>query len=218
MKNLIFIPFAHDDSMKSGVNFFNKKISSNKRMLVYMKNVSVALVSAKRYNPEVECALVTNLSDEEIPAEFHEIFTRESIKIFHFSFDEFRFDNNMPWGLAFYKLCALSHVLRETDYENFLYLDSDVYIQASLKSIWQELQENILLYDINEGLNNPSFLGVLEEVRKFYHDKKFITWYGGEFVAASRENAENFINEARKVFNVIKDSGETKQYQAAMKK
>ncbi len=163
---------------------------------------------SKKYNPESDCALVTNLSDDEIPAEIHEIFTRENIKIFHFPFDEFRFDNNTPWGLAFYKLCALSHVLRETDYKNFLYLDSDVYIQASLNSIWQELQENILLYDINEGLNTPSYLAMLEQTRKFTPDKKFITRYGGEFVAANRENAGKFISEARKIFNAIKDSGQ----------
>ena len=81
--------------MKSGVNF-NQKISTNERLLMYMKNACVALVSAKKYNPESDCALVTNLSDNEIPAEIHEIFTRENIKIFHFPFDEFRFDNNTP--------------------------------------------------------------------------------------------------------------------------
>lgn len=208
MKNLIFVPFAHDGSMQSGVNFFIKKISADKRMLIYMKNVCVALVSAKKYNPESDCALVTNLSNDDIPAEFHEIFTRENIKILHYPFNEFKFDSNTPWGLAYYKLCALSHVLRETDYKNLLYLDSDVYIQASLNSIWQELQENILLYDINEGLNTPSYLAMLEQTSKFYPDKKFITRYGGEFFAANKENAEIFINQARKIFDEIKQSGE----------
>ena len=83
-----------------------------------------------------------------------------------------------------------------------------MYIQASLNSIWQELQENILLYDINEGLNIPSYLAMLEQTRKFTPDKKFITRYGGEFVAANRENAGKFISEARKIFNAIKDSGQ----------
>ena len=202
----MFVPFAHDESMKSGVNF-NQKFSTNERFLMYMKNVSVALVSAKKYNPDVDCALVTNLSDDEIPAEFHEIFTRENIKIFHFPFDEFRFDNDTPWGLAFYKLCALSHVLRETDYKNFLYLDSDVYVQGSLDSVWEEIQQNILLYDINHGLNVPHYVEFLAQIRKFYPEKNIITQYGGEFVAANRENAEKFINEARKIFNMIKDSG-----------
>ena len=186
--------------MKSGVNF-NQKISTNERFLMYMKNVCVALVSAKKYNPDIDCALVTNLDDKDIPAEFHEIFTRENIKILHYPFDEFKFDNDTPWGLAFYKLCALSHVLRETEYKNFLYLDADVYVQGSLDSIWQEVQENILLGDTNQGLNVPDYVRFITQTQKFYPEKKIITRYGGGFVAANRENAEKFIINARKVFN-----------------
>lgn len=175
---------------------------------MYMKNVCVALVSAKKYNPDIDCALVTNLSDDEIPAEFHEIFTRENIKILHFPFDEFRFDNNTAWGLAFYKLCALSHVLKETEYKNFLYLDADVYVQGSLDSIWQEVQENILLGDTNQGLNIPDYVRFINQTQKFYPEKKIITRYGGEFVALNRENAEKFVNIAHELFNNIQSAGQ----------
>ncbi|MBQ7577781.1 MAG: hypothetical protein IJT21_05915 [Synergistaceae bacterium] len=207
MQNLIFVPFAHDDSMQSGMNF-NKNISTDQRLLMYLKNSCVALVSAKKYNPDTDCALVTNLSDDQISAEIHEIFRRDDIKIFHVPFDEFRFDNNTPWGLAFYKLCALSHVLRETDYKNFLYLDSDVYVQGTLSPLWEELQENILLGDTNEGLKVPDYVNFLGQTRKFYPDKKFVTRYGGEFVAANKLNAEKFITEASNFFNKIKSAGQ----------
>lgn len=43
-KKIICIPFAYKPNMQSGENVFSL---GNKRLLIYMKNASVALVSAK---------------------------------------------------------------------------------------------------------------------------------------------------------------------------
>ena len=38
-------------------------------------------------------------------------------------------------------------------YESICYMDTDVYIQGSFDAIWTECRQNIMLYDINHGLN-----------------------------------------------------------------
>ena len=192
--------------MRSGVNI-GRNLDTQERMLVYLKVASVALVSAKRYNPECDVALVSNLCEQEIPSEIRDIFSREAIKFFSIPFDKFRFKDNMPWALAFYKLCALEHIVNETNYQNLLYLDADVYVQGSLMSVWEEVKKNILLNDINHSLNVPDYIKFLDEVGKFYPDKQLITQWGGEFFASNKENAQIFIDNASKIFDVVKSSG-----------
>lgn len=194
--------------MRSGLNI-NSRLNPTQRMTMYLQNATTALVSAKHYNPEYDIALATNLQDKDIPQEFHDIFSHSGIKIFHIPFDEFRFADGVNWGLAFYKLCALYHLVNETNYQNFLYTDSDVYIQGRLAPVFDEARENILLYDINEGLNVPDYVRFLDEVANFYTDRKFVTRYGGEFFAANKHMASDFVNAAREIFNDIKSSGKS---------
>ena len=67
-KNLICIPFAYKDGMNSGVN-----ISGGKKLEIYLKNASVALVSAKQFNSDCDVAFATNLKEKELPNEFLKI-------------------------------------------------------------------------------------------------------------------------------------------------
>ena len=71
---VICIPFAYKKDMNSGVNISS---SGSQRMMVYLKNTSVALVSAKRYNKDAEVVFATNLSEQEIPEEIRNIFERK---------------------------------------------------------------------------------------------------------------------------------------------
>ena len=198
--SLIYVPFAHDDKIRSGENV-TKDVK--KRFNVYMKNLCVALVSIKKFNQNCDVALITNIENDDIPDEFKNILLREKILIYKFPFDEFRFPDNYAWGLAFYKLCAMSHILKETEYKKFCYLDTDVYAQGSFDNIWRELDENILLYDINHGLGVPHYLDLVSDLSKFYGHKKLITHYGGEFFASNRENAQEFLSSLEKIFKVI---------------
>ena len=70
-------------------------------------------------------------------------------------------------------------------YDKVCYMDTDVFIQASFDGIWKECNQNILLYDINHGLNTTNYVLLCDEVEKFEGRRKLITHYGGEFFAAS---------------------------------
>ena len=182
--------------MNTGVNLGQRA----KALETYLQNASVALVSAKSYNKECDVAFVTNLSTEQIPEEYRSLFSDKDISIIHIPFDCYRFSEDMLWSLAFYKLCVLKH-LCEYKYDAICYMDTDVYIQGSFDAIWKECKENILLYDINHGLNTENYVILCDEVKNFTGGGYgLITHYGGEFFAAKKERMIEFSKVCEEVY------------------
>lgn len=114
-------------------------------------------------------------------------------------FDQFRFQGSYTWALAFYKLCVLKK-LSCMKYESICYMDTDVYIQGSFDAIWTECRQNIMLYDINHGLNTRDYVLLCDEIESYCGQRKLITHYGGEFFAASAENAKAFVDICEQVY------------------
>lgn len=195
MNNIILIPFAFLKSYQGGINLKE----SMSRLDLYLKNCSVACVSArKNCGMHTDVALVTNL---DIPATYKEVLKQAGVKILQFEFDQFTFESSYTWSLAFYKLCALLHAVEELDYDNYAFMDSDVYVQTDFSEIWKECQEKIMLYDICHGLQIEDYQRFLKEVREFTNkDALGITHYGGEFFAANKENARLFVAKCLEVY------------------
>lgn len=196
VKNLIFVPFAFNDSKQTGVN-----VKSQNAFIVYLKNICVALISAKRFNPNIDVALVCNFYP---PNPYRNILLDNNILIIQEDFDSYIFDNDYKWGLAFYKLCALEKMIQKHKYDNYVYMDADVIIQNSLDLVFEELQNNILLYDINHGLSVPHYREIIQEFQTF-GISSYITHYGGEFFGASFENAKIFISFCKKIYEKMKE-------------
>lgn len=194
-KNLICIPFAYKDGMNSGVN-----ISGGKKLEIYLKNASVALVSAKQFNSDCDVAFATNLKEKELPNEFLKILREWDIQVLEIPYNEFEFPGDYTWSFAFYKLCVLKRI-SEMKYMSVCYLDTDVYIQGNFEAIWRECEQNVMLYDINHGLNTDDYISLCDEVEEFYGNRKLITHYGGEFFAASSSNAKEFVNVCEQVYS-----------------
>ena len=193
MKNLIFIPFAFKTGVKTGANIHKKENGVD----IYCKNLCVSLVSAKRQNPNDDVALVTNL---DIPKDYEAILSKNNIMTIKIPFDEFVFDKDYKWGLAFYKLCALSHIVREYDYDNYAYMDADTYVQRSFENIWKECEYSILMYDINYGLHIKDYGRICAQLKDFDEKLTYPTQYGGEFFAANRKSATQFSEECMRVY------------------
>lgn len=191
MKNLFFVPFAFDEKKMTGVN-----VTSN-ALKVYLKNLCVSLISAKKTNPNIDVALVSNVN---IPAEYEKLLLDNQVLIYTEPFDAFAFANDYPWCLAYYKLCALEKMVTKYDYDNYIYTDADVFVQKSLDKVFLELRDNILMYDINHGLYVRDYVQIMEEFNRFGVDT-YITHYGGEFFGASRENARLFSQQCKAIFN-----------------
>ena len=170
-------------------------IKGKGKIEIYLKNACVALISAKYYNPDSDVALVTNFGRWNIPEEFLSIFDKWEIKVMEIPFDQFRFQGSYTWALAFYKLCVLKK-LSCMKYESICYMDTDVYIQGSFDAIWTECRQNIMLYDINHGLNTRDYVLLCDEIESYCGQRKLITHYGGEFFAASAEKQKLLLTHA----------------------
>ena len=192
MKNLVFIPFAFDPSKQTGAN-----VKKRNALNIYLKNICVATASIKKYNPDVDVAVVCNI---DLPNFYKQILLRQNILILTEAFDRYTFPNDYKWNLAFYKLCALEKVVQKYRYDNYLYLDADIIIQDSLEPIFKELSDNILMYDINNGLISPEYRIIIQEFRDF-GVSSYITHYGGEFFSASYDNAQKFIIECSSIYS-----------------
>ena len=89
---------------------------------VYLKNLCVSLISAKKATPDIDVALVSNIK---IPTEHEKLLLENDVLIFLEPFDSFVFDDKYLWCLAFYKLCALEKMVTQYDYDNYIYTDAD---------------------------------------------------------------------------------------------
>jgi len=180
---VIMIPYAEIPSYSTGTNM----AQSQNRVDVYMKNCSVACVFAKENAGEdTDVMLVTNI---EIHEPYNSLLKNKGVIIKHCPFDCFDFGSGYTWSLAFYKLCAMYHISRECDYEYLCYLDADVYVQDSFEYVWTEAKQHIMLFDLGHGLHIKQYSNVMAETHAFLGNDKNITQYGGEFVAAKREDA-----------------------------
>lgn len=189
MKKLFFVPFAFGQKQATGMNVKKDPLNT------YLKNICVALISAKQSTPEMDVALVCNI---DVPDLYRKLLLDNNVLIFKEPFDSFVFSDDYPWCLAYYKLCALEKVLKY-EYDFYLYTDADVYVQSSLENVFEELKDNILLYDINHGLGVRDYRIIDREFRQF-GVKQYITHFGGEFFGASASNAQRFIEHCKAIY------------------
>lgn len=192
---LIMIPYAYLNDTNTGRNIGDK----GNQIDIYMKNCCVACISARKHNdPDTDVALVTNIDP---PPAYRAVLDAHDVKILHVDFDMFNFDGKYAWALAFYKLCALYHAVHDYEYDYYAFLDSDVYVQSDFRNIWKESESHILLYDINDGLQDKNYVSLLCEIQTFTQiSRGGVDHYGGEFFAANRENAKLFAQICKDIY------------------
>lgn len=201
-KYLIMVPYAHLSNMETGMNVAAR--NSNKQMQLYLKNCCVALVSAKAYNPDADVALVTNI---EIPEPYMSILDRADVAVIRVPFDKFNFGEKYAWGLAFYKLCAQYHISRHTDYEAVACLDSDVYVQASFRPVWEQVGSSVMFYRLGTGTAEIKTTKIYAEAASFKGVNEAFTHYGGEFFVASSEQMRMMTQKEEAVFEQMMERG-----------
>lgn len=199
-RGLIIVPYAHKEGFKIGANVRNL----DRAVDMYMKNCCVACASAQMNTCEnTDVVFVSNIVP---PEPYKSILERIGIKIIRQEFDVFNFGGSYSWSLAFYKLCAIFHVIQCFDYDYYAYLDSDVYVQGDFENIWRECDSSVMMYDINHGLHVQNYRDLLAEIRSFeklssLNFNEFPVHYGGEFFAANKDSARRFVQECEKIYN-----------------
>lgn len=198
---LIFTAYAQLEGMNSGANL---KRNAEENKDIYLKNCSVALISAKQNNPECDVALVTNT---DVPKQFATLLESQGVSVYKVPFVDFCFDNGIRWGLAFYKLCALRAVIEKYPHEKYCMFDTDVYVQGSLENLWHECDYHIMMYDIDHGLQVENYRHLLTEIASFEKEDILISHYGGELFASNHTNAVPFIEECHKIYAKMRGNG-----------
>lgn len=73
-------------------------------------------------------------------------------------------------GLCYYKFCVLSHLLEETDYDNYCLIDVDTYCTCSFEYLWREVEHihRVFVYNNFEGYCNHNRTRFIEEFKRLY--------------------------------------------------
>ena len=121
MKNLIFAAYAEDCTL-----------GHTPKTDMYLQNACCCLLSAKKHNPNDTVAIVTNV---QIPICYEEVLKKANVEIFIKPFDTFFLQDGSKWCFAFYKLCALLHMVNENIYDKLLLLDTDVITIGSYRQL-----------------------------------------------------------------------------------
>lgn len=200
MKNLVFFAYAYDENMQGSPNVEKGGAKSKE---VYMKNIVVAAVSARKNLPSdtTDVAIITNIPIEE---PYNQILDINGIDVHIEPFDSFNFGSAYRWGLAFYKLCALKKVLGY-NYDNYLLMDTDTYTFSDFSDLWEQTKDYLMLYDIGHRPTVPNCKKFYNQAYSFAGIDKQITKYGGEFIGGNKKILNAFITESENVFKQLKD-------------
>ena len=191
--NLIFTAFATLEGYREGSN-------ANLGSEVFYRCIVVSLVSAKQKNQNCDAALVTNTA---VPEPYAAQLSQAGIRVIACPFDNYRFEADLDWSLAYYKLCAMQYLLETEHYENYLMLDSDTFTQRGYQDIWREAAEAVLLYQVPHAASQPMTARISHTYDELWPEgaPHVLTHFGGEFVAGSTARLQDFMAECRNVFD-----------------
>lgn len=202
MKNLIINAFAFKENSRSSMQLEGKM--DEKKLALYMENIFVSLKSAALKNPKDDVMLAVNAA---IPSPYQELFAQENIKVKQIEFDCFLMPDSFVWSLAFYKLCALSHVVEEEKYDSFLLLDADTVTQESFEQMWEESRNGVLLYPLGHSYRHHDRERIRKDYETLYGEKISPVHYGGEYICGNRMALTVFMQECKKVYDKMQTAG-----------
>lgn len=204
MNNLIVTAFAFKEGYNTSIQLSKKAGKDTTEM--YLKNLYVALVSAKKNNPSDDVCLCVNVLPD---SSWIDAFKSNGIDVREMPFDSFIMPKNFPWALAFYKLCVLEKITSEGRYDNVLLLDADTYTVHSFDDLWAESEKGVLLYPLGHSINHPDRNEIIVNFNRLYPERKAenIVHYGGEFICGSKSALAAFIKECGLIFDKIANSG-----------
>ena len=200
MANLIMNAFAFKENYKTSMQLQGKM--DDKKLALYMENIFVSLKSAALKNPQDDVMLVVNA---EIPLQYKTLFEKENIKVKEIPFDRFVMPDNFVWALAFFKLCALSYVVEEENYDKYLLLDTDTITQECYEEMWEECETGVILYPLGHSYHHHDRERIREDYFRLYEKPMNLVHYGGEYVCGNRTDLCTFMTECQEVYDRMKE-------------
>ena len=96
-------------------------------------------------------------------------------------FDRFTVPDSFKWGYAFYKLCALWHVVHRYEFDTYLELDTDTVTVGDLEPMWCDVEttKRVLLFNLHRSINHPVGTVINRDYHKIYTQPIHIDQLGG---------------------------------------
>ncbi len=202
MSNLIVTAFAFKEGYQTSLQ--TGKTAGNATTDMYMKNIFVALRSAKEYNLKDRVAVAVN---EPLPEKYEKMFASEGIEIMVIPFDAFVMPKDFPWALAFYKACVMKYLADRGECEHILLLDSDTYTTASYEDLWKEADHGVLLYNVGHHYTHKDREIIRRDYQKLYPmESADIVHYGGEFVAGNIKDLKAYMDVVYSIYSKIENN------------
>ncbi len=203
--NLITCAFAFKEGF--GTSLQLNQSAGKETTEMYLKNLVVALASAKKNNPNDDVFLSVNV---DIGDEWTKRFEAAGVFVRKMDFNTFVVPKEFPWSLAFFKVCILNTWVREGRYDNYLLLDADTYTTGSFDDLWKEASFGMVLFPLGHTFSHRDRDVIRIDFEKLYTEeaKKLpITHYGGEFVCGNREMITLFMDKVLEIFDRISQNG-----------
>ena len=201
--NLIINAFAFKENYGSSMQLNNR--SDMEKLSIYMKDLAVSLISAKKNNPDDTVMLIAT----DMPfSPYKEMLEKENIEIRIVPFDRYVMPKDFCWALAFYKLCVLKEVSSWKEYEHILLMDTDTVTMGSYAQMWQEASYGVMLYDIHHTFEHKDRGIIKTAYANLYPGvDETIIHYGGEYICGTPDDIEALTDCTDKVMEDVKKAG-----------
>lgn len=200
MKRLVFNVFFSCEGNAKAPNIHGAKIDAYD---IYVRNSFVSLLSAKKKCESVEVAIVTNAP---LRDDYRALFDRNGIHNYLVPFDRFTVPDSFKWGYAFYKLCALWHLVHRYEFDTYLELDTDTVTVGDLEPMWCDVEttKRVLLFNLHRSINHPVGTVINRDYHKIYTQPMHIDQLGGEYICGTRHALKKFVHQLESVYNEFK--------------
>ena len=172
----------------------------NKAMEVYLKNSFVCFSSIRNCNKDIDDLTLVLFSNFPLYEPYKSMFESIDVKNVVLPFGEFAISDNFAWSIVQYRYDVMKYIAENFESEDIVVqLDTDIYCAGSLKDMFEELTENLLLYDVQHSFHNVDRHHVLYNYEKIYGKVGHLIHYGGEFIGGKVEHIRKLFDGCKKV-------------------
>lgn len=205
MKNLITCAFAFKEGFQTSRQI--SKLAGNETTEMYLKNLYVALSSAKEKNPGDDVVLSVNI---DLDCNWITRFEQAGVTVRKMDFNTFVVPKEFLWSLAFFKMCVLYTWVKEGNYDRYLILDADTYTTHSYDDMWMEADLGMLLYPLGHTFSHSDRAVIRRDFERICPEESSklpITHYGGEYVCGNKEMLSQYMDCCLELFDKIAAQG-----------
>lgn len=192
---------AFDCDKSGGVNAVNQDGARG-----YFEAAAVSLYSVRSTNPDKDAVLITNAV---VPSDIKRLLNELGCRVIEQPFDSFSFPCDVPWYLAFYKLCALRTVIDLDEYEQVLMLDTDTWVRANLDDVFHDTKFGLMLYRLHPNCCDSDLLKMQEELEALSGNcyGSGDCFFGGEIICGCADDIKSLLIACETVMNQMIKKG-----------